>query len=106
MKKILALFLLPQFISGEIFYLECEDYVGNQTEIVKIDTDKKKFIFDKDYLTDFKETELEIVAFRKPYDYKEKFTLNKLKGTLLHKKGYRTSDFSLFICNKTRPFIE
>ena len=58
MRRLLALFLMPQFISGEVFYLECKDYIGNQTEIVKIDTDKKKFIFDKDYLTGYTETEL------------------------------------------------
>jgi hypothetical protein len=105
MKRLLALFLMPQFISGEVFYLECKDYIGNQTEIIKIDTDKKKFIFDKEYLTGYTETELEIIAYRKVYDYKEKFTLDKLDGTLLHKKGLRPSEFSTFMCNKTRPFI-
>ena len=108
MKKLLALVLLSPLAYSEIYYFKCMVMSGTAYDMIKIDTDKKQFIHDKKYLTDYEENELEIVAYDKNALNTDKYILDKLDGKLEHRMQVLfpvRSKSEFYWCKKTKPFM-
>ena len=78
MKKLLALLLLTPLAFADVLYFDCKLRDGTRSEVIKIDRNQKKFIFENKYLSNFRETETLITAENET----RKFELNKLDGSL------------------------
>ena len=105
MKKLLALLFLSPLSFADVLYFDCKLRDGTRSEVIKIDRNQKKFIFQNKYLSNFRETETLITAENET----RKFEFNKLDGTLkndpkiIRLNGNR---YEYYQCFKTIPFIQ